>query len=378
MYLTARLIALIIYCVLLVGACVGLDVLKNKRLVLASYLIILSVMGFLYVPDYTADLYRLWIMFEHYAHMSFLEIFSEIQYLGTPLVPIYFHCVGYLKNPHWLPAINAFFTFLFCFTILYKASRKYELSGYRMSIVLFFFMSYGLLMPAITNLRTSLALSIVCYCIYREIFDKISILYHIPLWVIAILLHTSAMVMFLIYILFFTFLNLFSIKKFQFLIQNIVILVAGSMFGGFYLQKALIKGQNYLEASIEGTAYFYIWELIICLFLALTTLGIIGLFVTAKPWFKRQLSFYENRFLLFMSVLAIINLLAFCVEYTLGVRINFALLILDIPLLAMILSNATLSRKRRRLIQGTVLIAGIILLGLVCSRGSLCSIKFFE
>ena len=184
MFLAARLVALFIYCFFLLVFCFSIAKTKHKKRILFIYILILSFIGYFYVPYETSDLYRLTQIMHMYSRLSFSELFELIKNYSTPLTPLYFYIIGFFQNDHLLPAINAFITFSFCYCILYKASVKYNLKNSHTSLILFFFMSTGLLMPTITNLRTMLSLSMVTYCIYINYFQKSSILKQLPLLII--------------------------------------------------------------------------------------------------------------------------------------------------------------------------------------------------
>lgn len=379
MYLTERLIALSIYCIILFGFCLSITKIKYTRTQLFLYVVILATMGYLYVPDSGSDLSRIVPLLPSYARMSWQEFLLNIQHYSTPMAGVYYHFIGKLNNSaHWLPAINAFITFSMCFTVLYKSSKKYLLSKGLLSLLLFFFMSRGLLVMTIANIRTMLALSILGYCIYKEMLEGTSILKHLPLLIVASLFHATAVAALLIYLTFVICYNLKSSKTLLTWIQNgLALLVLGGS-GGLYLHRAIMKGVNYVGRSQMGTGYFYIWEMVLSIFVLLLTLYVIMLFCTQKPWFQRVLTLGEKRFLWFMSCFAGFNLLSFIVEFNIGLRLSWLVTILDMPLFAMIFANKTLSRKRFIKIKYTIVLVSLIVLILACARGHLCSLKFFE
>ncbi len=379
MYLTERLIALSIYCIILFGFCLSITKIKYTRTQLFLYVVILATMGYLYVPDSGSDLSRIVPLLPSYARMSWQEFLLNIQHYSTPMAGVYYHFIGKLNNSaHWLPAINAFITFSMCFTVLYKSSKKYLLSKGLLSLLLFFFMSRGLLVMTIANIRTMLALSILGYCIYKEMLEGTSILKHLPLLIVASLFHATAVAALLIYLTFVICYNLKSSKTLLTWIQNgLALLVLGGS-GGLYLHRAIMKGVNYVGRSQMGTGYFYIWEMVLSIFVLLLTLYVIMLFCTQKPWFQRVLTLGEKRFLWFMSCFAGFNLLSFIVEFNIGLRLSWLVTILDMPLFAMIFANKTLSHTRFIRIKYTIFIVSLFILVLACARGHLCSLKFFE
>lgn len=374
MFLTARLFALVVYCILLFVFCIAIKT-RHKKIILLFYILVLSIIGYLYIPYESADLYRLIQIMHIYSTLSFPDLLELIKTSATPLTILYFYLISFLGNDHFLPAINTFITFSFCFSILYGVSKKYRLKNSDTSLILFFFMSSGLLMPTITNLRTMLSLSIVAYCIYIYYFQKTSILKQIPLLIIAMLFHVSAVILSFIYLLYIAIINLFNARKiFNFILYCFIIIVF-FIAGNFYLQKAYVKGQGYIQSTMEGTGYFYFWEMLICILVALFVLFIITFFIIKKPYIRQTLVINEKYFIIFMLFLSFLDLIFFKFEYNVGVRLNFAINILCIPLLSVVLSNKNM---KHTVLKYSIALYSLLLLLLSCSRGSLCGLKFFE
>ncbi len=378
MYLTARLIALSIYCAVLVGFCISLSKVRYTRFQLLLYALVLASMGYFYVPESGSDLSRIVLMLPGYARLSLPEILLTIKHIGTPVAVLYYHYVGMLNNSaHWLPAINAFITFSICFVILYRSSKKYELSNSLLALILFFFMSRGLLMMTIANIRTMLALSILGYCIYQEIIEEKSLFRYIPLLIIAPLIHTADMANLIIYLLFYLVYGFKSRKMFSNLLQSVCFIIIGSIGGMFYIQSAFLKGGNYIASRVEGTGFFYIWELIFSVLVLLFTLGLIITFLSSKkPSFVSKVA-TSRKLVYFLLYLTSLNILMFFFEFNIGYRTSWLVTILDMPLLAMLLSKNVFARRQFVLIKYAVFAFSSILLVCVCARGDLCSLKFF-
>jgi hypothetical protein len=98
MYLTARLIALSIYCAVLVGFCISLSKVRYTRFQLLLYALVLASMGYFYVPESGSDLSRIVLMLPGYARLSLPEILFTIKHIGTPVAVLYSHYAGMLNN----------------------------------------------------------------------------------------------------------------------------------------------------------------------------------------------------------------------------------------------------------------------------------------
>lgn len=374
MYLTARLIALSIYCAILVGFCISISKIKYTRFQLFLYVLVLATMGFFYVPDISSDLYRIRDLLPIYLHFPWSTLISG----ETPVANVYYHLVSHLGDGRWLPAITAFLTYSFCFTILYQSTKKYNLSRGMVALILFFFMSRGLLMMTIANIRTMLSLSILAYCIYKETVEKKSLITYFPLLLLAALTHSATMANTMIYLSFYILYGIRSRNLLSNLIQGFMFVVGGGFFLVTYIQRAFLRGQGYLSSSQEGTGFFYIWEFAFSITLLLFTLAIIIYFLTSKSVHQAQKDTSGKKLISYIVYLACINLLMCFVEFNIAYRTSWLVAILDMPLLAILFGNSGLPRRKWVLLKYIVFIFSWVLLVAVCARGDLCSLKFFE
>ena len=171
MYIVGRLLSLIIYAIILVAVCFIITNSQNKKkinCVLNLYIIILGIMGYFFIPHTGADLYRLLNTMKYYSNGDWSDIKYRILESSTPGTGLYFCLVGNLNNDHLLPAISAIITFSFCFYILKSESDDPDTKPVYIALALFVFMSRGLMMQIISNIRTIMALSISAFCVYKE------------------------------------------------------------------------------------------------------------------------------------------------------------------------------------------------------------------
>lgn len=373
MYLTARLIALSAYCLILIGFCISIAKIRYTRFQLLLYVFVLAAMGFYYVPASGSDLFRIQALLPSYAYIPWEQLLSGV----TPVANTYYRLISHLSDVRWLPAINAFLTYSFCFSVLYQSTKKYNLSRGLIALILFFFMSRGLLMMTIANIRTMLSLSILAYCICKEILGRQPLLKYAPLLLMAALIHSAGMANVMIYLCFYVIYGFRSRGIFSNLIQICLIGSGGAFYFMSYVHQAFLKGGNYLAYAQEGTGFFYIWEFVFSIAWLLFTLGVIIYGLTGKSAHLIKEDIPGRKFVWFVVYLVCINLLMCFVEFNIAYRTSWLVAILGMPLLATLFGNIHSFRNKRILLKYMVFVFSCILLIGVCIRGDLCSLKFF-
>ena len=86
MYLTERLVGVLVYAAFLVLACLVISSSKTKRvgMILLIYNCLLAAMAFMFVPNTGADLYRLVPIMHNYSQFNFQEIWRIALNSSTP------------------------------------------------------------------------------------------------------------------------------------------------------------------------------------------------------------------------------------------------------------------------------------------------------
>lgn len=384
MFLFERLIGVGLYSLVLVLVCLSLVGKSSKNIKghLFLYSIILSVFAYHFVPYETADLYRIneyVVAFQQYSINSFWQTHVLQSDLG--IAGILYWVVGKIGIPQLLPAITAFVCYSCIFYIIRRTAEKNQISGKNVAITLFFYMSIGTYMFVISGIRCMLGVSLLVFCFYRESVEKKFNILHIPLYILAALIHSFSAV--LIAARFG--LAIFDTKAT--VIRKIIYFIffgAGILlvFHNFseYIGKIIAKADSYLN----GDSYSYVWEYII----AIITCVVI-VFVFSK-WriIKDESNIKLNVWFIYEIALLVISLCV-CYEFTIFHRITtYIMPIIALPFVMTALQkndNARCEIYKRAEVVGTItlnLTSGIIfisilLLLIACSRGSLCSLKFF-
>ena len=355
---------LFVFCLLIVGKSI-----KKIKLLLVIYSIIISILAFYFIPNSSADLYRIYGMIDKFKNYSFDGLLHKYVIDST---------YGYPYVLYWgisqtgIPQLLPFFTSLLCYNCIFK----------NIAIALFFFMSLGSYIFVISNIRTMLGISLMCFCFFRESIEKKFRLFHIPLYVIAALIHQYCAVLLVIRLM----IQFFAFKG------NVVHKFLFLCFLGFFLFFIINNFPDYISGIIEkaevyltGESYSYFWDYFIAI---LTFLIFINVFVKSKKICKDKL-IEGNAFRLYLLCGILLSLL-FCYEFSIFHRtVIYILPIIATPFIMALLqkkdeslnyNNTQMSKiiSNNKLNFNFVLILlSFIILLLSCMRGSLSSLKFF-
>lgn len=386
MFIFERLVGVATYASILILVCLSLamtKMVKHQKRILFLYTVILSVLAFFYVPYETADLYRINGFIERYgkhSFQSFMALYEEDSNMG--LASILYWLIGQTGIPQLLPMIVSFICYSCIFYIIYKTAKINEISGKNSAITLFFYMSIGTYMFVISGIRSMLGISLLAFCFYRESAEKKFSLFHIPLYLISAFIHTFSAVLLTIRL----FIPLFDMKTT--LLKKIThsaflgaIVVLALQYFGEYIEKITKKADEYLN----GNMYSYVWDYIVGIIVCIVLLSIVFQFKRIETQSALKLNNMRS-FLIFCFFIA----LYCCYEFSTFHRmVAYLLPIISLPMLMTLLQKNDNERKRvfnqshRAILDvpfaysvGMVFVS-ILLLFLSCTRGSLCSFKFF-
>ena len=389
MFLFARLVSLAIFALVLMLICIFISNTNDKKRAagyLTIYTVILTVMGYLFVPHSGADLTRLWIVMHQYAREDVMVFLQSLTSSLSPGVVLYYNIIGRLGNDHLLPAVSALITFSFCFAILHSLLKK-ESTGFsttEIAIALFLFMSRGLMMQIISNIRTLMALSIAAWCIYQEFYNKRSTKKLIIPYLLAASLHAMGIII-VLYRIAYSFIDQRGtrLQKINRWVLGFSAAAAVLLFGWKYILRVINKGFNYIRETQSGEGYFYLWEFILCVMTLMVLLYVIHFFRRAYRYNRNSgsaddLSHATNQLLRYLTPLIIIEFIAIPLEFSTFQRINWYFTILLLPLTVCTLREVKLvSPAHAKVFRYNLLIAATAILFLACARGDLCSLKFF-
>lgn len=376
MFLIQRLIGVSIYALCLAWFCLCITKIKGLRIHLWAYCFALALMGFFYVPLSGSDLGRVQNAMMYYAGCTWPELVQEMLGSSSPLAVWYYRIISVFGDKRMLPFMTALLTYLLCFSMLIDCRKRFNSRKKDVSLVLLFFMSRGLLMMTIANIRTMLSISIVCYAIYAYFVRNKSLIWCMMIMIIGALIHNVGMLGALLFLGYYVISGASGRKRFVTILQSMVLIPAIVVYGGTFISRAAEKGLTYLSYT-DG--FFYIWEMLLSI--AVIIMTFVAILTHRKsvqqhgPVGQARTSPY-NGFMKFQAFVAVVSLALLFVEFNSGYRLSWATTILDMPMLLIILGDECVSPARAEKLRKTLFLVSIVMLFVACSRGDLCSLKF--
>ena len=372
MFLFERIVGVATYSIIMIIACNGIGVSKERRskYALIAYACMIGFLGLIYVPYETADLSRLLQYMHSWAYMDFETMIEACRNTTSPVYLLYFWIVGQFHIDGLLPAITAFLGYSLIFSCIWDYSQRNNCSNKQLALVVAFLMSTTLFMGFISGIRNSLATSLVFYAWYSEMYRNRSVLLVAPIYVIAALLHPAAIILIAYRLVLYFFQSESPMYKRLFNgFFGIVILVAFLIYGDPYMSVIAEKGSSYLS----GIHYSYVWEQLI------SAVEVIVVGVAVKRAYRVLKTSPVDKSLLIMLIsLLVLMVAAFFINYTIFIRFSQFLLLWGLlPIIRVLKEEESLPKSKKKFSQMFVVVT-ILLLVLSCSRGSLCSYKFFE
>ena len=365
MYLLERLVGISCYLIALFFAFFMIYYKKAKiKNVLCVYAIMLVVMAYFYEPPESADLYRIGQIMETLSQYNF-KSFSKIFLINNSCPAAYclYWLIGKVGNTNLLPAIVTLITYTIVFYILRRSSEMYGLGNQGVALILLFVMSTGNYLMVISNIRTMLAITLLCLCFFRESVLAQFKIWHIPLYILSALIHNLAFVLLIVRCLIFV---ISSNAKIRWKALSVIIFTIVSVYTvlnyEWLFDAVFEKALEYLT----GDYYSYVWEYIIAFLALVLEVVAVTMYIRNREKKLKELQ---------MFLILCLSIALFCVtEFSIFHRlITYIAPILTIPILAV-----GLSKNHTRYITGnSTLFLSIVMLLIACFRGSLSSLKFF-
>ena len=241
--------------------------------------------------------------------------------------------------------------------------------GFR-SILLFYIMAVGAFyLQTISGIRSMLGISIVAFCLYKETVENKKIVWHLPLWLFAALLHTSTMMLVISRFIFLMIQSRGIAKK---MIMGIVIL-AGAFFSfrymGDFISGSFEYGKGYFTNTKE---YTYIWERIIGIMETLETIYVLRKYQKGALYLDSEEKKRYRPLYLFTLIWTVISVASFPFSYAVFRRYTMLCTVTSVPLVAK-LSDFEESEKIRK----WLFVFSFLIFALSGVRGDLCGYKFF-
>lgn len=342
---------------------------KSVNKYLNIYLVVLTIMGFFYIPGETADLYRWLLISEEWVGLSFVEFLKTWALkMPTPVAYIIMYVCTSTSIKGLLPAVCSFIFHYNIFAIV-KSLYKHECyTNKEIAYTLLLVMSMGRFLEAISGVRCLVGLSILANCFCKEFLSSEKLktfARNIPLALIACFMHLLAFALYAFRIIFLL-LESETAVKYNWLVKAGI--VALCVIGGIICHEYIIMIFEKAGSYLFGEKYYYIWEYIIAgMIYVLMTFVLYNVYKYNK---MKQIKKY-NDLIIFNLTLFILEL-ATCFQYSMFHRLVTFSCVMMMPLVAYYLKIAGNEKK------GNIILAvALVVLFVACVRGDLCAYKFF-
>ena len=366
MFLTARLFGIFAYIFVMVIFLLIINYIKQYKIkyVLFFYLIILCTIAYFYVPYITTDLFRHNVVAKNLSEMSWYEFWDVVKGSFSNVFTLFYF--RYFSN--YLATVTCFIIYGVIFYVIYKSTQQNKSTKRILIIVLLWIMTNDFFLIGITNIRSYIAVSFISVCIYREIFQHKFGPINIVLYLCAIETHSIGIVLVVFRVI------AYLLMKWQLTIWNVIlflmIIIAAVLGTNFYLPllySSIDKFENYYNYN----DYNYFWERLIFIIQTLVQIYILFRAYKYKIFKEENFAYYKSVVTMAVIVLAICHL-----HVTFAQRWIFFSAILEIPILARILQKDY--EFYRKNMSAFMILTSLITFAFVCSRGNLCSLKFWE
>ena len=376
MFLFERVFGIAIYSYFLLMTCILMAYTNVKhKTILKIYTVILCVMGFFYLPYETADLYRTFETMDWYASIDFPQFLNDfVRTSSVPISRILYWLVGKSGIYGLLPVISAFVSYSCIFYTIDKTQEIYSISRKNVAITLFFLMSTSMYISVIGGIRMMMAMSLIVFCFFRESVEQKFRWWNVLLYVTAVFMHDIALILVAI-----RFIALVLDSKIKLVIRIVLsafIIGVGTVMifvFNYQIEQVFEKIVGY----ITGDNYSYIWEYMIGAIIAFTYLLIVYRFKK----YKNNNDYGSLKAYNIAAVISGILSILFCFEFSIFYRfIGHVVPLLGMPMMMVSLQesqNAVMAKKKQISFQTILLVLSIAIFALSCTRGSLCSLKFF-
>lgn len=366
MFLTARLFGVFTYVVLLALALVGVRYLPQRqtKYVIWGYFLVLCAVAWFYVPYITTDIYR---HNQYAAQLAQLPLNDFFYTLASAKAGL-FTLVYFRVFVSCLMPVTCAIVFGAIFYILADTSKQLRVTRSVITLALLWIMTNDFYLVSITNVRSYVAVAFVAFCIYRETFQRKFSGLNILLYLCAIEMHSMGIVLVvfrtLAYLVSGGKLTFWKIILFPFILATVVL--------AFPLYQELLFGSaERFEGYYDHNTYNYVWERVI--FIIQT---IVQGYILWKAYVYRL--FKEDTWASYkLTVTGAVVVLVICHLHVVFMQrwIIFSA-ILELPVLIRLLQLE--HAKHHHQIKQFLIATCFITFAFVCSRGNLCSLKFWE
>lgn len=176
----------------------------------------------------------------------------------------YFYLMSRFPNNHYLSAITILIVYSLGFYVLYKASKKFEISKFGLFLASIFFISTYWYYDTASGIRNGLAFAVAFACAYQQLVEKKQAVLCIIGYILAIFMHSSGIVPVALVVLSIItrkmngkFLNVMLI--FGLVASGALIEYLSNVTNSSFIQSLAQKAEAHVEdAAIVGNTRFYV------------------------------------------------------------------------------------------------------------------------
>lgn len=379
MYLVARVVGLSMYIIVLLTTLYSLRHIEEQKIsrVLFVLGIALCTMAYFYFPAPEADLFRIQQYAENFSHYSWSEFVKALtnQSIGlstTPAAAIMYRVLGMIGIEGLIAAFSCAVCFGIILYIVNDIRKRYNLSSACVAVTIFCLMSADFYMPTIATIRSYMASALVFFCIYRETKRGKTGILEITLYGVVCLLHAVGIALVIIRISAVVFQRTVSIGT-KLLYITAMLTAAILLFDGYrtILFHSVESFETYVFGDNISSQYSYKWEQVILIIMLV--IQIHTLICAKRNMLDQQQglsSFYA------IGKLSVIVLVLMSFQFSIFMRLSYFAFLVEIPLLMN--NNRDVETKQGKWTLNIVTAGSILMLLLTCSRGYLCSLKFWQ
>lgn len=298
---------------------------KRIKYILIAYLLGLSFLSYSYKPLMPVDLTRLQSTLDSYTNVSFNDMATSLLHTSDFTRVAYFWIIAKIGDYNLLQTLAVLIFYACTFYILYDYCKRNDISSRTMGIALIIYMMLGQFIFVASGVRTAIAFAIFAFCSYREICKEKSLLYNIPLYFVAIGMHTAVLPAILLRIIFLLFEKQNKGKHFFQILLVITTCLIVSTYNNEILQTMIDKTNEYVNVITYSNKAEYLATFLE--FIALCSMMIMSSSAITKSKHDNSIKSYRSMVSLF-CVLCII----FSFQYTIFSRYVRLTEILMIPI----------------------------------------------
>lgn len=301
---------------------------KKTKIILLIYVIILSILSYLFRPFCVIDLTNLQgYLKPYYSYLTWNQMIENM--MNTPDFAryFYFYIIAKIGDPNLLQTFVTTIVYSIIFYTIYDYSKLKNYDTKVVAKTVFLFMMFGQYIDLISGIRSTTAFALFYFCVYREFFQKKSILINIPLYLLSFGFHIAVVPAIGIRLLFLIFQKekIFIKKILNFVIFSLIVIV-GFKYGGYILEATSNKANIYLNTSVYTTLNGYIISL-------MNLVVLIYLFFINNKFLVETKKKVNSNYLK-LIVLYFLIVFVFCFEYSIFHRYIILLSMLMLPLIS--------------------------------------------